>query len=182
MDIRNSFSRLKKKVKHLGSKQKPGRTGADVDEESANPMNPPQRPGPYVVAGGGGGNGADADGQQASSTDQPPQPYDQELVPANEGENDKGGGEVDIDGRKFSQVYSRPHSDVEAAVDSEVGSEPCRDGYGADGEEGRQFYSCLSTHSIPHSGEPDGALTCPSKLLPSSLTQATQALLFLMMH
>ena len=80
MDLRRSFSQLKGKVKRLGSKHKPGGAGADVGGESGNPANPPSRPGPYVV-GDGDDNGADADGQQASSTDQPPVPDEPETVP-----------------------------------------------------------------------------------------------------
>ena len=153
MDIRNLFSKLKKKVKRLGNKQKLGRTGADVDGESANPTNPPPRPGPHVVVDGGGGKGADVDGQQASSTDQPPQPNDPEPVPANMVETDQGGGEADTDGKKVSPMYLPPHSDVEPEVG--VGSGYCRDGNRADGGEGGEFYSHSSTPSIPHCGEED---------------------------
>jgi len=164
--MENSFSKLKKRFKRLGSKHKSGRTVADVDGESVDPRNPPLRPGPYVVESGGGGNGADTDGQQASSTDQPPQPDDPELVPAN-----KGGGEADIDGRKVSPMYPRPDSDIEPEVG--VGNKHCRDGNGADGEEDGNSFPRLSTASIPHGGEPDGALMCLFKLLHSLFTQIT---------
>jgi len=169
--MENSFSKLKKRFKRLGSKHKSGRTGADVDGESANPTNPPLRPGPYVVADGGGGKGANADGQQVSSTDQPPQPDEPEPVPANRGKNDQGGGEADIDGRKVSPMYLRPDSDVEPEVGA--GSEPCLDGNGADGEEDGQSCPRLPTPPTPPSGEPNGVLTCLFKLLLSSLTQTT---------
>ena len=150
MDIRNSFSRLKKKVKHMGSKQKPGRTGADVDRESVDPGNPLPRSEPHVVADDGEGNGVDDDGQQVGPTDQPPQPDEPELVSANGGKIDQGEGEVDVDWRKVTPMYSQPHQDVEVGA----GSGPCREG-----EEDGKIYPCLSAPSIPHSGEHNGALT-----------------------
>ena len=154
MDIRNSFARLKKKAKHLGRKHKPGRTGADIDGESANPTNPPPRPGTYVAADDGDGNGANADEQQAGSMDQLPQPDESELVPANKGEIGQGGGEADVNGRNVSPMYSHLRPDVEVRV----GGAPGREGYGADREEDGQIYSHMSAPTIPHSGEPDGAL------------------------
>ena len=169
MDIQNWFSRQKKKVKHLGSKHKPGRTGVGVDGESANPTNPPPRPEPYVIVDDGDGSGADFDGRQAGSTDQPPHPDESEPVPANRGENDKGEGVVEIDGRNVSPAYSHPHPGVEVGA----GSGPGRERDGADGEDNTQIYFRLAAPSIPHSGEPDGALTWLFKLLPSSLPQAT---------
>jgi len=167
MDIQNSFSRLKKKVsKHLGSKRKPGKTGADFDGESANPTDPPPRPGSYVVADDGSGNGAGAGGQQTGLIGQPPQPDEPEPMPANRGENDQRGGQADIDGREVSQTHSRPHPDVEVGA----GSGPGREGNGADREEDGHFYPRLPTRSILHRGEPDGALMLLFKLLPSSLS------------
>jgi len=151
MDIRNSFSKLKKKVKHLGSKQKPGKTGADVD-----PENPLPQPESHVVADDGEGNGADGDGQLTGPIDQPPQSDKPELVPANGSENDKGGGEADIDGRRVNSMYSHLHSDVEVGA----GIVPCRDGNEADGEEGGQSNSHSSPPSISRGGEPDGVSTC----------------------
>jgi len=175
--MRNLFSRLKKKVKHLGSKKKPGRTRADVDGESASQTEPPSRPGPYIVADDGDGNGADADGQQAGSTDQPPQPDEPVSVPANGGESDQGGGEVDVNGRKINRTYSHLHPDVEIGAGG-----PGREGNGADGEEDGQIYSRSSTPSIPRSEEPDGALTWLFKLVSSLLPQASQVPLSLIIH
>jgi len=171
MDVQNSLSRFKKKVKRLGSKQKLGRTGANIDGESANPTNPPPRPGHDAVLDSGGGNTAEVGGQQASSTDHPPQPDDPELVPANRGENNQGGGGADTNGRKISLMYLPPHSDIEPEVGA--GSEPCRDGNRADGEEDEQFYSRSSTPSVPHSQESNGMLAWLFRLLPSSHSQAT---------
>jgi len=155
MDIRNPFSRLKKKVKRLGNKQKPGRPGGVADGESAGPDNLFPQPEPHVVANGGEGNGADEGGQQAGPTDQPLQPDEPELLPADGGENERGAGEAYTDGRKVSPVYSHPHLDVGI----EVGSKPRRGGSGDDREESGQVYPHPPSPSVLHGGEPDGVLT-----------------------
>jgi len=129
-DIRDSFSRMKKKVKHrlTGSKRKPDRTGADARGERTDSTGSLPRPEPRVVTGGGhdqGGNGANTDGRQAYSTD-------------------LGRREVDIGGGEFSQSHSYLRSDVESAMGSR-----------RSGEVG-QVYSSTSTPPIPSSGKPDG--------------------------
>jgi len=154
MDIRNSFSRLKKKVKRLGNKQKPGGAGADNGGESTGPDNPLPQPEHHIMANDGEGDGADDGGQQAGPTDQPPQPDEPELLPANGGENDQGVGEAYTDGRKVSPICSHPHLDAEI----EVGSKPHRGGNGHGGEEDRQVYPHPLPPSVQHSGEPDGVL------------------------
>jgi len=155
MDTRNPFSRLKKKVKRLGNKLKPGRAGADTDGESAGSGNPLPQSEPHVVTNDGEGNEADEDGQQAGPTDQPPQPDEPELSLANEGENDRGVGEAYIDEGGVGPMYPRPHLDVEI----EVGSKPCRGQNGDDGEEDRQIYPHSLFPPVPHGGEPDGVST-----------------------
>jgi hypothetical protein len=110
MDLRESFSKLRKKSKHLptGSKRKSDRMGADADRERVDSAGSLLRPDPRVVAGGGRdreGNGANAVGRQIYSTDRPPQPDEPEPVPARGGGNDQGGGEADIDGREVNQTY-----------------------------------------------------------------------------
>jgi len=169
MDIRDSFSRLKKKVKHLGSKQKPGKTGADVDGGSVDPDSPLLQPEPHVVVDDGEGNGADGNGKQTGPADRPPQPDEPELVSTNRSENDQEGAEAGINGRGVSTMYLHLHSDVEVGV----GTGPSRDGNGADGEEGGQSHSRSFPPSISHDGEPDGVSTYPFQLLPSSFTQPT---------
>jgi len=54
-DIRDSFSRLKGKVKRrlAGSKRKPERTGADAGGNRADPTSSLPQAGPRVVVGGG---------------------------------------------------------------------------------------------------------------------------------
>jgi len=154
MDIRNPFSRLKKKVKRLGSKQKLGRTGVNVDEESVDPDNLLPLSDHHVAGGEGEPSRANEGEQRASSMDQPPQLDELEALLANRGEHDQlGGGEGDIDGRKVRPMYSRSRSDTGVGA----GSGPRQDGNGTDGEDDEQFYSCSSTPSISHGGEPDGA-------------------------
>jgi len=152
MDVRNSLSRLKKKVKRIGGKRKPDRTGADADGESIDPANSLPQSVSHVVAGDGGGNGSDADGQQACSTDRPPQPNEPESVPTSGGENGRGGGDAGVDRGEVSLMYSHSHPDVEVGA----GSGPGREEDGADEEGDEQFYSCSSTPSTPRIGEPDG--------------------------
>jgi len=168
MDVRGSFSRLKKKVKHLGSKRKPDRTRPDINGESVDPVDPPSRPESHIVAGGGEGDvadtGADADasGRQTHSTGQPPQPDEPEPMPASGSGNDQGVRETVAGGGEVSQGDSHLSSNVEVAV----GSGPGRGGVDADEEGGEEFYSCSSTPSTPRSGEPNGMCTLSFQLSP----------------
>ena len=152
MDIRNSFSRLKKKVKRLGNKHKPDRTGSDIDGESVGAATPLPRPEPHIAMDDSEGNGTDTGGLEVCSTDQPRQPDEREPVPVSRSENDRG-GEVDVDGGEISLVYSYPHPDVDVGA----GSGPGRKGSGAEGEEDGQFYHRSSAPPTPHSREPDSA-------------------------
>jgi len=98
---------MKKKFRQrlTGSKRKPEVTGPDTRGERTDSTGSLPRPEPLVVAGGvhdGGGSGADADGQQAYSTD-------------------LGRREVDIGGGGFSQRYLQ--SDVESAMGSKRSGE-----------------------------------------------------------
>jgi len=153
MDIRHSFSKLKKTVKHrlTGNKRKPDKTEADADGESVDPANSLPGPAPHVLAGDGEGSGADPDGQQVCSADQLTQPDEPEPVPVGESENNQGG--VDVEGMEVSRRYSHLHSNVEVAV----GSGPGQGGDDSDEEEGEQFYSCSSAPSTPRSGEPESS-------------------------
>jgi len=164
MDIGDSFSRLKKRVKHMGRKQKLGRAEADVDGESVGSDNRLPQPEPHVVANDGEGNGADEDGQQGGPMDQPPQPDEPKLSLANGGENDQGAGEADVDGRKVSPMYSHPHSDVEVGV----GNGPRQGRNGDDGEEYGEIYPRSPSPLVLYSGEPDGMLI-PQWFLPYHL-------------
>jgi len=142
--IRDSFSRMKKRIKHrlTGRKRKPDRTvvvggghhrggnRVNVDGQIDQPGSLP-RPEPHLVAGGShdrGGDGTNTDGRQVYSTD-------------------RGKVEVDLGGREFSQRHSYLHSDVEAAMES-----------GRSGEVERARPS-PSTPPIPNSGKPDSMRT-----------------------
>lgn len=151
MGIRDSFSRLKKKLNHLRRKQKPGRTAADVDEEIVDPADPLARPEPHIIVGDGEGHGGSGGGPQAYRTDGHPQPDKPELVPASGSENDQRGGRADVHGREVGQMDSHRYPDVEVAV----GSGPSREGVGADEENIKRVYPSSSTHPFPGSGKPN---------------------------
>jgi len=149
MGIRDSFTRLKKKLKNLGRKRKPGRTEGEVHGDSVDPANPLPRPEPQIEAGNEEWNGASAHGQQASSTDQAPQQNEPEPVPANGSENDQGGGVAGIDG--VYQTHSHPHPGFKVAVESG----PSREGNDAKGERVEKVYTQSST-PIPRGSKSDG--------------------------
>jgi len=135
-DMRDSFSRLKNKIKRglTGTRRKPDRTGAD--RESADPTG---------AAGSGhdqGGNGTNADGRNAHPIHLAPQP---ESMPAGGSDNDQQRGETDVHGREVTQRHSCLDPDAEVAV--MVGS-------GHSGEV-EQVYPPPSPPSILQSGELD---------------------------
>ena len=140
MNLRHSFSRLKKKVKHVWNKRK-------LDGAGVGPANPLPGPGPHIVAGNGEGNGADIVGRQDYSTDRSLQSVEPEPVLAGGSEDCKGGGGMDVNGGEVDRRDSLQRSDV--------GSGPGRGGVDVDEDE--RFYSCSSAPSTPGSREPDGA-------------------------
>jgi hypothetical protein len=138
MDIRESFSGLKKKLKHrlTASKRKPDRTGADADGERVDSTDSFLWPEPHVVAGGGHereGNGANAG--QVRSTGRPPQPGEPEPVPGRGTETDQEGGEADVE-VTVGSGYSREEDDT-------------------NGEKVERVYPSPSTPPIPRGGTPD---------------------------
>ena len=149
MNIRDSFSRLKKKLKHplTGNRQKPGRSAAGTDEERVDPTDSLPRPKPHVVDRDQEGGGANEDGRGVRSTDRPPQPDDPEPVPAQGKRNDR----EERGGRGVGQKNPHTHPTVEVAVGSGHGGEGNND---SDEKVGR-VYPSPSTPSIPHDGEPD---------------------------
>jgi len=143
-DIRETFSRLKGKLKHplRGSKRRPDRTGTDARGERAGSSASLPQPEPHVVAGGAhdqGGDGVNTDGCQVFSTDEPLQPDEPEPAPGRDQERREGG----TDGREFIQGYSHLHPDIETAVGSGRGGEV------------EQVHLSPPMPSIPHSGELD---------------------------
>jgi len=102
MDVREPFSKLKKKLKHrlTRSKRQPGGAGADSDGERAGPAGSLPQPGPNVVVGG--------DGENRPQQNEPVSALG--SVTAAESENDRAGS--DTDGEKVEQpsVPSIPRS------------------------------------------------------------------------
>ena len=142
MEFRDSFSKLKKKVKHrlTGNKSKPNKTEADVGEESVDSAGSRPGSGPHVVAGGG----------QDLSTIRLPQPGEPGFTPARGSVNDQARG-AGVDGREVEQTRSHLHSvDVEVAE----GSGPAK-GNDIDGKVVEQVDLSPSTTPIPHDGKPD---------------------------
>jgi len=92
MDLGDSFSKLKKKVKHrlAGKKRKPGGNEAGADGEIAGAESSLPRPEPHFMAGNGEGSGANPDRWQACSTDPPLQPDELGPVEVGGSENDEG--------------------------------------------------------------------------------------------
>jgi hypothetical protein len=148
----DSFSRLKKKVKHrlTGKKPKPNKAGADVGGDSVDSAG--SRPGsePHVVAGGSHdqeGKEPSVGGGQVLSTIQLPQLDVPERGSVNDDER-KG---ADVDGGEVEQTHSHL-----CTVDADVaeGSVP-DEGNDIDGEMVEPVYPSPLTTSIPHGGKPD---------------------------
>jgi len=133
MDIRNSFSRFKKKLK--GSGRKRGETEADVDGESAHPTNSLPR---------------QTDGRQVNPKDQPLQSDGPGPVPARGGENDQREREADANGREITQRDSRPDPDAGGVVGNG------RTGEGDGKGKVERLDPSPSTPSILHDGKPAG--------------------------
>ena len=152
MSFRDSFSQLKKKVKHrlTGKKFKPNETGADVGVDSTGSLSGAE---PRVVAGGSHdkeGEGANVGGGQAISTARPQQ--DEPGSESGRGSgNDQGRKGADISGREVNETHSHLHSVDVGAVE---GSGPA-EGKDTDGENvGRLVYPSPSTALVPHDGKP----------------------------
>jgi len=148
MDIRGPFSRLKKKLRHPGSKPKPGRTGLDSGGEREDLAASPS----VLLADGGhnrGEDGANADGRQISSTDRPLSPDVPGPALAGRSEGNQGGGDGGIDGVEVSQRHSHPHSDVKVVV----GSGPSCEGTGSYRGNAKGVIPSPSTPSIQLSGK-----------------------------
>ena len=143
-DIRNSFSRLKKDLKHRlkGRKDKPDRKGANAAGERVDSSGSFPRLKHCISASDcdGEGNRISTGGQQVHSRDQFPQP---EPVLAGGSDNDGKGRKTDVGGKEASQRYSRLDPNAEFVVDSR----PSR--------EAERVHPSPSTPSIPPTGAPD---------------------------
>ena len=157
MEFRDSFSRLKKKVKHrlTGSKPKPNKTGADIGGESFDPTGSRSESEPHVVAGGSrdqGGKESNKSGSQILSTIRLSRPDDPGPVLARGSINDQGRRGTDVDGGEIEQTH--PHlllTNVEVAEGS--GAE----GKDIDGEEVERGGPSPFTTSVPHDVKIDSA-------------------------
>jgi hypothetical protein len=156
MDFRNSISRLKKKVKHrlTGNKPKPNKAGADVGGDTVDSTG--SRPGSehHIVAGGSHdqeGKEPSAGGGQVLPTIQPPQPDEPGPVPERGSVNDDERKGADFDGGEVEQTHSHLYS-----VDADVAEGSVSDeGNDIDGEKVEPVYPSPPTTSIPHDGKPD---------------------------
>ena len=151
MEFRDSFSRLKKRVKHrLGeSKPKPNETVADVAGERVDSTGSRPGSGPRVIAGGSRdqkGEELNADGGQVLSMIRLPQPDEPGPVLTRRSANNQ-------EWREAEQADSHLHS-----VDIEVteGSGPV-ERKDINQEKVEQVYPSPSTTSIPHDRKPDSA-------------------------
>jgi len=114
-DIRDSLSKMKKKLRLTGGKRKPDGTTANPDGERTDSASSLPRPEPHVVEGEDYGREGDRDnvaGERVTSTDRLPPPAESESVSAREDDNVQG--EVaDVDGGDASHRHPHPHSDSE---------------------------------------------------------------------
>lgn len=153
MGIWESLSRLKKKLKRLGSKRKSDRTGAGSGERP-DPADSLSQAAPHVVAGSAHdreNSRTDADGWEIRSTDGPPPPDVPEPEPACGENNDQEGEGGDVNEGEVNQKYSHPHADIEVVA----GSGPEQEGDVAGGEKTEQAYPSPTTPLIVRSGKPD---------------------------
>ena len=144
-DIRDSFSRLKKSLKHRlrGRKHKPDRTGVNATGERVHSSGSLLRPDSRIAASGEGGGGesrTSTDGQQARSRDRSPQP---EPMPAGGTNNDGQKRKAGVDGKEADQK----HSGLDPETEATVGSGP--------GREVEPVHPSPSAPSIPSTGKPD---------------------------
>ena len=138
-DMRSSFSRFKKDIKHrLGRKKhKPDRVGVNPTEGRANSLDSLQQPDHRAAASGHGEEGTSTGVLQASSRDRSPQP---KPTRADKGSDDlrrrEAGGEKEA-GQKYS------HLDPATQVAGESGPN-------------RGARSSQLSPSLPNKAEPEG--------------------------
>jgi len=128
MEFRDSLSRLKKKVKHrlTGNKPKPKKTEAIVGEERVDATGSRPVSEPHIIAGG--------------SNDQEGKEYNTDQ--------ERGGTDVDVE--EVEQTRSHSHSDVGVAEGSGLA-----EGKDIDVEKVERVYRSPPTTSIPHDGKSD---------------------------
>jgi len=156
MEFRDSFSRLKKKVKHRLTGSKPNKTGSGVVGETVDSTGSRPESEPHVVVGGGHdqeGKESYADEGQVLSTIGLPQLDEPSSAPARGIVNNRERRRADFEGREVEQAHSHLHSvDVEIAE----GSGPA-EGNDIDLENVKRVYPSPSTTPIPRDRKPDSA-------------------------
>jgi len=161
-NIRKSFSRMKKDLKHRlkGKKREPGRTEANVAEERVDSSDSLSRSESRVAAGGHDGEGGriSTDARQLRSRAQSPQP---EPAPAG-GSDDNGKRREEIGGKEVSQRHLPLDSNAEFVVNS-----------GPNQEVG-QVHPSPPTPSIPPTGGPDSTQTFSFQLLCLTVPSTSQ--------
>ena len=116
MDFRDSFSRLKKKVKHklTGKKPKPKKAEIDAGGESAGSTSSRPASEARIIVGGShdqGGKGPNAGGGQVLSTIRLPQPDEPGSTPASGNVDDSVVPVTDFDVVIVSPISSHGNSD-----------------------------------------------------------------------
>lgn len=118
-DIRGSFSRMKKDIKHRlqGRKHKPDRTGIDTAGETVGSSGSLLRPESRIGVGGDDGEGrrTSTDGLRARLRNRSPHP---DPIPAGGSDNDQQRGKAGVGGREVSKRNSHPELDIEVVVDN----------------------------------------------------------------
>ena len=157
---RDSLSKLKKKLKHLvtSSKRKPDGTGADVGGERVDPTGSLSRPvsESRITVGGGldqGESVENAGGPQICSTDRLSHPDQPESVPAHGSENESDQGGGDGDVDGREVGQGHSHPHSEVEVAVAVESGSGLGGNDADGEKAERVHPSPSTPSIPPSAK-----------------------------
>ena len=139
-DIRSSFSRFKKDVKHRLNRRKlaPDTVETNPAGGRADPLDSLLRQDHRATASGhdGEGSGISADVPQVCSRDRSPQP---ESIPAGKGNDDPQRREADVGEKEAGQGHSRLVPDIELAG----GSGPNQGGH-----------SSLPSPSLPQKLEP----------------------------
>ena len=139
-DLRGSFSRFKKDIKHRfrGRKRAPDEVTANTTVERADPSASLLRSDSRPLASGHGGEGTrtSTDALQAHLRDISPRP---EPIPAREGHNDPHGREVEVGEKEVTQ-----HPDPEPDAEVAVGSGP-----------GHRVHPSPFPLSLSHKAEPD---------------------------
>jgi len=146
MDIRESLSRLKKKIQRprAGSKRKIDRADGEAGGEGADSITSPLPSETHIVAGDGRMSGPNTGGWPVHSMDQAPESDLPDHMPAYPNESDRGGKEADADRGEISKRHWFG-----------LGSRPSREGNHPDAEKAGRVHPSTAGPSVPQSGKPN---------------------------